>query len=101
MKARCTDLSTSDAASSQEQAHGDTAMLIIAMLLAMTLVLVAAQWLWGWSGPVFSSVYQGAIRFNSYVGLAAGGMLLGDDGNLALALGSGLWKTRRRRLHEQ
>ena len=61
-------------------AYGDTAMLIIAMLLAMTLVLVAAQWLWGWSGPVFSSVYQGAIRFNSYVGLAAGGMLLGDDG---------------------
>ncbi len=60
-------------------------MLIIAMLLAMTLVLVAAQWLWGgWSGPVFSSVYQGAIRFNSYVGLAAGGMLLGGDDGLSL-----------------
>ena len=61
-------------------AYGDTAMLIGAMLLAMTLLLVAVQFFWRLSGPVFSSVYQGAIRFNSYVGLAAGGMLLGDEG---------------------
>ena len=52
----------------------------MAMLAAMTLVLALAQRVWGWSGPVFSSVFQGAIRFNSYVGLAAGGMLLGDEG---------------------
>ncbi|MBN7769523.1 AEC family transporter [Marinobacter daepoensis] len=61
-------------------AYGDTALLIITMLVAMTLVLTIAQWFWKWSGPVFSSVYQGGIRFNSYVGLAAGGMLLGDEG---------------------
>ncbi len=61
-------------------AYGDIALLICSMLLAMTLVLVLVQLIWRWSGPVFSSVYQGAIRFNSYVGLAAGGMLLGDDG---------------------
>jgi len=61
-------------------AYGEIALLISSMLLAMTLVLVVAQLIWRWSGPVFSSVYQGAIRFNSYVGLAAGGMLLGDDG---------------------
>ncbi|KMQ74876.1 AEC family transporter [Marinobacter subterrani] len=61
-------------------AYGDIALLIGAMLLAMTLVLVLAQWIWRWRGPVFSSVFQGAIRFNSYVGLAAGGMLLGDAG---------------------
>ncbi|RBW49956.1 AEC family transporter [Marinobacter sp. F3R11] len=61
-------------------AYGDTAMLIWSMLLAMTLVLVLAQLYWRWDGAVFSSVYQGAIRFNSYVGLAAGGMLLGDEG---------------------
>lgn len=61
-------------------AYGDIALLIGAMLIAMTMVLVLAQWFWRWSGPVFSSVYQGAIRFNSYVGLAAGGMLLGDQG---------------------
>ncbi|MCK0163940.1 AEC family transporter [Marinobacter sp. S6332] len=61
-------------------AYGETALLIGSMLLAMTLVLAVTQFFWRWSGPVFSSVYQGAIRFNSYVGLAAGGMLLGDDG---------------------
>ncbi|WP_298447888.1 AEC family transporter [uncultured Marinobacter sp.] len=61
-------------------AYGDTALLIAAMLLAMTLLLVVVQFFWRWNGPVFSSVYQGAIRFNSYVALAAGGMLLGDDG---------------------
>ncbi len=61
-------------------AYGDTALLIVAMLLAMTAALVVVQRIWRWRGPVFSSVYQGAIRFNSYVGLAAGGMLLGDEG---------------------
>lgn len=61
-------------------AYGETALLIGSMLLAMTVVLAGTQFFWRWSGPVFSSVYQGAIRFNSYVALAAGGMLLGDDG---------------------
>lgn len=61
-------------------AYGDTAMLIGSMLLAMTVLLTVAQLFWRWQGPVFSSVYQGAIRFNSYVALAAGGMLLGDEG---------------------
>ncbi|MDK9557443.1 AEC family transporter [Marinobacter sp. M216] len=65
-------------------AYTDIALLICAMLVAMTLALSIAQWFWKWSGPVFSSVFQGAIRFNSYVGLAAGGMLLGDEG-LSLA----------------
>ncbi len=64
--------------------YADMAMLIGSMLLAMTLVLAAVQWFWRWPGPVYSSVFQGAIRFNSYVGLAAGGMLLGDEG-LSLA----------------
>ncbi|WP_144822135.1 AEC family transporter [Marinobacter piscensis] len=61
-------------------AYSETAMLIGAMLLVVTLVLVCIHLFRPWSGPVFSSVYQGAIRFNSYVGLAAGGMLLGDEG---------------------
>jgi len=61
-------------------AYGDMALLISTMLAVMTLVLIVAQRFWRWPGPVFSSVYQGAIRFNSYVGLAAAGMLLGDEG---------------------
>lgn len=61
-------------------AYGDIALLIGSMLLAMTLLLAVVQVFWRWQGAVFSSVYQGAIRFNSYVALAAGGMLLGDEG---------------------
>jgi hypothetical protein len=33
-----------------------------------------------WSGPVFSSVFQGSIRFNTFVGLAAVSALLGPSG---------------------
>ncbi|KEF32008.1 Putative permease [Marinobacter nitratireducens] len=61
-------------------AYLDVVLIICAMLGSMSLVLVLSRWIWKWPGAVFSSVYQGAIRFNSYVGLAAGGMLLGDEG---------------------
>ena len=46
------------------------AAVIIAMLLTMTaLVYLLRSWLHV-DGPAFTSVYQGAIRFNTYVGLA-------------------------------
>jgi predicted permease len=61
-------------------AYGDIALLILALLATQTLLLAVVQWFWRWPGAVFSSVFQGAIRFNSYVALAAGGMLLGDQG---------------------
>jgi len=48
--------------------------------------LVAAQWFFRWPGPVFSSVYQGGIRFNSFVAIATAGMLLGDDGLSTMAI---------------
>lgn len=60
--------------------YADIVLLVGGTLTAMTLLLIVVQRLTRWSGPVFSSVYQGAIRFNSYVALAAGGMLLGDEG---------------------
>ncbi|PXX90955.1 AEC family transporter [Marinobacter vulgaris] len=67
-------------------AYGDIIVLIVAMLVAMSLILVAVQWVWRWPGPVFSSVFQGGIRFNSYVALAAAGMLLGDEGLSLIAI---------------
>lgn len=67
-------------------AYGDILVLIVAMLAAMTLLLVALQWIWNWPGPVFSSVFQGGIRFNSYVALATAGMLLGDEGLSLIAI---------------
>ncbi len=65
-------------------AYGEIALVIASLLLVMSLVLVLVQLVWRWPGPVFSSVYQGGMRFNSYVGLAAAGMMLGDEG-LSLA----------------
>lgn len=34
-------------------AYGDILILIAAMLVSMTLVLAALQWIWRWPGPVF------------------------------------------------
>lgn len=67
-------------------AYGEILLLIAAMLVAMTLILVVIQLFWRWPGPVYSSVFQGGIRFNSYVGLAAAGMLMGDEGISLIAV---------------
>lgn len=67
-------------------AYGDVFVLVLAMLAAMTLALLAMQWFFRWPGPVFSSVYQGGIRFNSFVAIATAGMLLGDDGLSTMAI---------------
>ncbi|WP_404361901.1 AEC family transporter [Marinobacter sp.] len=67
-------------------AYFEIAVLILAMLAAMTLLLVIVRLVWRWSGPVYSSVFQGAGRFNSYVALAAAGLLLGDEGLSLMAI---------------
>ncbi|KPQ02521.1 AEC family transporter [Marinobacter sp. HL-58] len=67
-------------------AYGDILVLIVAMLVTMAVLLGVMQWIWRWPGPVFSSVFQGGIRFNSYVALAAAGMLLGDEGLSLIAI---------------
>lgn len=67
-------------------AYSDVVLLVVAMLVAMTLVLVVAQMFLKWPGPVFSSAYQGGIRFNTFVAIATAGMLLGDDGLSTMAI---------------
>lgn len=59
--------------------YAQTGLLIVAMMLAITVALVAMQALVRWPGPVFTSVFQGGIRFNSYVGLAAAASLYGEN----------------------
>ncbi len=54
------------------------AFIVISFLMSMSLVLVLCQKVFKWSGSVFTSIYQGGIRFNSYVGLAAISGLYGD-----------------------
>lgn len=53
-------------------------LIVVLFLLSMTLILVILQRVLKWPGGVFTSVYQGGIRFNSYVGLAAISELFGD-----------------------
>jgi hypothetical protein len=56
--------------------------LAVALFLAVCLVavlLMVIRPLLGMDGPAFTSVFQGAIRPNTYVGLSAAAALLGPD----------------------
>lgn len=51
------------------------------LAIAGTALLVRCAWpLFGGSGPAYTSVLQGAVRFNSFVGLAAMYQLFGAEG---------------------
>jgi predicted permease len=54
--------------------------IVFASLLILTILLIFTQKLLRFSGPVFTSVYQGAIRYNTYVYLALIDALYGDEG---------------------
>jgi hypothetical protein len=58
------------------------ALLLTIGILSITMYLIK-PWI-HLAGPAFSSVFQGGIRFNSFVGLAGVSALLGEQG-LALA----------------
>ncbi len=69
-----------------EYAVGPVAVIIIAQLLGMTaLVYTLRPWL-RVNGPAFSSVYQGSIRFNTYVGLAVALAVFHAEGGTVAAL---------------
>ncbi|MDZ7760708.1 MAG: AEC family transporter [Desulfovermiculus sp.] len=61
-----------------------TALPMAASIMATILTLSAGLLLLRpreiWPGPVFSSIFQGSIRFNTFVGLAAVSALLGPSG---------------------
>ncbi|PAV27452.1 transporter [Tamilnaduibacter salinus] len=56
----------------------ETGGFMALMLTAMIACLLVVQALVRWHGPVFSSFFQGGLRFNAFVGLAAAEALLGD-----------------------
>ncbi len=62
-----------------------TLALIGAVLVTVGLTLSLRPWL-GLDGPAFSSVLQGGIRSNAYVGLAAGAALYGDAGLMVMGI---------------
>lgn len=67
-------------------ALGPMAVALMAGPLAVTPLLFALRPVMGLSGPAFTSVYQGAIRFNTYIGLAVAFALRGEKGVAAAAV---------------
>jgi len=61
-----------------ESATGLAVVLFVAVSLVAVLLLAIKPFL-RMDGPVFTSVFQGAIRPNTYVGLSAAAALLGPD----------------------
>ena len=69
-----------------QYAVGPVLGVIVGMLLAMSALLYLLRpWL-RVNGPAFTSVYQGVIRFNSYVGLAVVLAVLPPAGGVVAAL---------------
>jgi predicted permease len=62
------------------QPVGQLALILVGAIAAMTALVYAAQAIFKFDGPAFSSVFQGALRFNSYVALAAIAAMLGPPG---------------------
>ena len=69
-----------------DYAVGPVAAVIVMMLLGMTaLIYTLRPWL-RVDGPAFTSVYQGVIRFNTYVGLAVALAVFHAEGGTVAAL---------------
>lgn len=54
--------------------------VLVIMLILISLILVLVRHLFSLDAAVFTSLFQGGIRFNTYVGLAVVNGLLGDSG---------------------
>lgn len=61
-------------------------IVIIAALWVISALLFGLKPLLGVAGPQFTSIYQGSIRFNTYVGLAAASSLFLEPGATVAAL---------------
>lgn len=62
------------------------AAALISTVLVTTLILMGLRARLGWDGPAFTSVVQGSIRMNTYVGIAAAFALWGEAGLTLAAL---------------
>src|SRR6185503_519659 len=62
------------------QPIGSIALVLVGAIAAMTALVYALRPALSLDGPAFSSVFQGALRFNSYVALGVIAALLGTNG---------------------
>ncbi len=66
------------------------AMLLCSMLVVVSAMLVISGYVFDIHGAAFTSLYQGGVRFNTYVGLAVVNGLLGDSGMAIAAIVVGI-----------
>ncbi len=59
--------------------------IVVSVGIVTVLMLVLRPWL-PLSGPAFSSLFQGGLRLNTYVGISAAFVLLGDQGLILSAM---------------
>lgn len=62
------------------------ALAVVAMLAGVTVLVLGLRRIFAVDGPGFTSVYQGAVRFNTYIGLAIAASLYGSEGVAVAAM---------------
>lgn len=68
-------------------AIGPMVLAMAGAVLTVTVGLLAVRRLTGIGGPSYTSVLQGAIRQNTYIGIASVGALYGSEGEVLAAVG--------------
>ncbi len=68
----------------------ELAAMLVSMLLIVSVIIIVAGYMFNIRGAAFTSLYQGGIRFNTYVGLAVVDGLLGGDGLATAAVVVGI-----------
>ncbi|MGX9898947.1 AEC family transporter [Arthrobacter sp. SA17] len=63
---------------------GTMAPVLAGSVIVTAMALILVQWRFRFDGPAFTSVVQGSIRFNNYLGLSIAVILYGEQG-VALA----------------
>ncbi len=64
----------------------DVAGWMLGVTLVFSALLIGLQRYFCFAWPIFSSVFQGTVRFNTYVGFAVTASVLGDEGLAILAV---------------
>src|SRR5689334_9168712 len=62
------------------QPVGQLTLILVGAIAVMTALVYVVQAIFKFDGPAFTSVFQGALRFNSYVALAAIAAMFGTEG---------------------
>ena len=62
------------------------ALAVVVTLAGVTVLVLGLRRIFAVDGPGFTSVYQGAVRFNTYIGLAIASSLYGGEGVAVAAM---------------